>query len=99
MNLRGINDYNEFEEAMIDMGDMRRKLESFGFDVFEAEGHQEEKLKEVFLNFAANGRPKAVIADTIRGYGSRTLTKEEIWFHKAPNAQELSMLCREVDEF
>ncbi len=98
-NLCVIIDDNHSVEAMIDMGDMRRKLESFGFDVFEAEGHQEEKLKEVFLNFAANGRPKAVIADTIRGYGSRTLTKEEIWFHKAPNAQELSMLCREVDEF
>lgn len=98
-NLCVIIDDNHSAEAMIDMGDMRRKLESFGFDVFEAEGHQEEKLKEAFLSFAANGRPKAVIADTIRGYGSRTLTQEEIWFHKAPNAQELSMLCREVDEF
>lgn len=98
-NLCVIIDDNHSAGTMIDMGNMRLKLESFGFDVFEVQGHKEMELKEVFSGFSINGRPKAVIADTIRGYGSRTLIEKDIWFHKAPDAQELSMLCREVDEF
>lgn len=98
-NLCVIIDDNHSVGAMIDMGDMVKKLESFGFDVFEVDGHEEEALTETFAKLQKNGKPKAVIAGTVRGYGSRTLTEKSIWFHKAPNAEELSMLCREVDEF
>lgn len=98
-NLCIIIDDNHSVGAMIDMGDMKKKLESFGFDVFEVDGHSEELLAETFSTFIKNGKPKAVIASTVRGYGSRTLTEKSIWFHKAPNKEELAMLCREVDEF
>lgn len=98
-NLCVIIDDNHSAKAMIDMGDMKRKLEGFGFDVFEVNGHNEDILAKTLSNMPQNGRPKAVIADTVRGYGSKTLTEEEIWFHKAPNAEELEMLCREVDDF
>ena len=57
----------------------------------------EQTFREIGL--LKNGRPKAVVAHTVRGYGSKTLTDHDVWFHKAPNAEELEMLCREVDEF
>jgi hypothetical protein len=39
----------------------------------------------------------AVIAKTVRGYGSKTLISESVWFHKSPNEEELEMLMKEVD--
>lgn len=99
-NLCVIIDDNKSVQAMVDMGDMSKKLNAFGFDVVSVNGHDLCALEQVFLNLDRNnGRPKAVIAHTVRGYGSKTLMSEDIWFHKAPDITELEMLNQEVDKF
>lgn len=99
-NLCVIVDDNSSVGAMVDMGNFREKFLSFGFDVYEANGHDMNELEQVFKSLdRTNGRPKVVIAKTTRGYGSKTMTENDIWFHKAPNAEELDMLMKEVDEF
>lgn len=100
-NLCVIIDDNHSVGAMIDVGDMSRKLDAFGFDVGSVNGHDMDAIEEEIhkLNRLENGKPKAVIADTVRGYGSKTMTAHDIWFHKAPNREELEMLTKEVDAF
>lgn len=100
-NLCVIIDDNDSVGAMVDMGDMHRKLDAFGFDVAVINGHDIDEAEKAFhtVMAAQNGRPKAIIAKTVRGYGSKTMTEHDIWFHKSPNAEELEMLCREVEEF
>lgn len=100
-NLCIIIDDNNSVGAMVDMGDMQKKLDAFGFDVYTINGHDTDEAEKSFRAAMEkqNGRPKAIIAKTVRGYGSKTLTEHDIWFHKAPNAEELEMLCKEVDEF
>lgn len=100
-NLCVVIDDNASVSAMVDMGSFREKLTAFGFDVAEINGHDMEAAEAAFraMGELRNGRPKAVIAHTIRGYGSKTLTDLDVWFHKAPNAEELEALCKEVDAF
>ena len=99
-NLCVIVDDNNSVGAMVDMGSMQQKLEAFGFEVFETDGHDMEAIEKTFRSaMEPNGKPKAVIAKTVRGYGSPTMTDHDIWFHKAPNAEELELLKKEVDEF
>ena len=100
-NLCVIIDDNDSVSAMVDMGSFHDKLAAFGFDVAEVNGHDMSETEKLLLKMREkkNGRPKAIIAHTVRGYGSKTLTEHDVWFHKAPNAEELDMLCREVDEF
>jgi len=99
-NLCVIIDDNNSVGKMADMGSMKEKLSAFGFDVTEIDGHDFTSIEKGFNSIAEkNGCPKAVIARTIRGYGSRTMMDQDIWFHKAPNQQELDMLLKEVDEF
>ncbi len=99
-NLCVIIDDNDSVGTMVDMGSFRAKLEAFGFEVFNVDGHDLAALEDVFSKINdANGKPKAVIARTIRGYGSKTMINNDIWFHKAPNAVELEMLTLEVDKF
>ncbi|MGH4123622.1 MAG: 1-deoxy-D-xylulose-5-phosphate synthase N-terminal domain-containing protein [Clostridium sp.] len=98
-NLCVIIDDNNSVSAMIDMGDMKKKLHSFGFDVYEVNGHNLDELQEVLSKKPKEGCPMAVIAHTVRGYGSKTMMAESIWFHKAPNTHELEMLTVEVDNF
>lgn len=100
-NLCLIIDDNDSVRAMVPMNNMADRLRVFGFDVRCVNGHDEAALERAFLDMRArkNGRPKAVIARTVRGYGSPTMTENDIWFHKAPNAGELVMLQKEVDAF
>lgn len=98
-NLTIIIDDNNSVGAMVDMGDMKAKLSAFNFDVIEVDGHDMKALEKTFkeLKTLKNGKPKAVIAKTIRGYGSKTMIENDIWFHKSPNAEELDMLSKEVE--
>ncbi len=100
-NLCVIIDDNNSVGAMVDMGSMKEKLISFGFDVESINGHDIDEIKETFMQIKCrcNGKPKAVIAQTIRGYGSKTMMENDIWFHKSPDLNELRILCKEVDEF
>jgi transketolase len=99
-NLYVIIDDNNSVGAMIDMGKLDAKLEAFGFDVYTVDGHKLSDIESVFLKAGIqNNRPKAIIAKTVRGYGSQTLMEKDIWYHKAPNKEELEMLYRELDLF
>lgn len=99
-NLYVIVDDNNSAGAMVDMGDFSAKFSSFGFDVYEVNGHDLIEIEKVFKAADTNnGKPKAIIAKTIRGYGSKTMTEHDIWFHKAPCQEELEMFIKEVDEF
>lgn len=100
-NLCVVIDDNDSVGAMVSLNSISKKLEAFNFDVYEVNGHDMAECEKVFkqLKECKNGRPKAVIAHTVRGYGSKTMTDHDIWFHKAPNEEELQLLTKEVDEF
>ena len=100
-NLCIIIDDNDSVKAMIPLADMEKKLEAFGFDVLTINGHDTNALENCFqqLMKLSNSKPKAIIAKTVRGFGSKTLTENDIWFHKAPNTEELISLQKEVNDF
>ena len=80
------------------MGDLANKLEAFGFSVQCVDGHDVGALKDALMR-KSEGKPAAVLAKTVRGYGSKTLMGDRSWFHRWPKADELQVLCGEVDAF
>ncbi len=97
-NITLIIDDNESINNMIKNGlNLPEKLASFGFAAKIVNGHNIEEIKNVLKNRCH--KPTAVIAKTIRGYGCKTLMKDKSWFHRFPKADELPVLCKEVDEF
>lgn len=97
-NLCLIIDNNDSIGKMVTMEPLPEKLESFGFQTFEVNGHNIDELNQV-LKQSCQDKPTAIIAQTQRGYGSKTLMEHNEWFHKAPSEEELQMLLREVDDF
>ena len=82
-NLCMIIDDNNSIGRMIQMGDLKKKLEAFGFSCYQANGHDPEDLEKVIRRSRKNdGKPVAVLAKTVRGYGSKTLMENNEWFHK-----------------
>lgn len=96
-NLTLIVDYNHSLEKMIHVGDMGEKLNAFGFDVIRVDGHDLNQLTDAY--HARTQKPVAVLAETIRGWGSKTLMEDRSWFHRYPGNDELEILFKEVDEF
>ncbi len=96
-NLTLIIDDNRSIERMIHMGDIGAKLKAFGFDVIHVNGHDLSQLHSAFS--ASSDDPIAVIAETKRGWGSKTLMEDRSWFHRYPKEDELEMLLKEVDAF
>ncbi len=66
-----------------------RQIEAFGWHVTEAQGHDFSSLKTAFENAKAiKGRPTAVIAHTVKGYGAKIMENKAGWHHHLPNEEE-----------
>jgi transketolase len=87
-NLYVIVDENKYQamgttEEVMNMGDIRKKLEAFGFSAMDADGHNENELTNKFQNLAqeSNGMPKAIVARTVKGKGVSFMEADNIWHY------------------
>lgn len=74
-NLTIIVDHNKVQSdkqvcQIVDLGDLNRKFESFGWYVARCNGHDYRSIEQVFSEFSViTDRPKVLIADTLKGRG------------------------------
>jgi transketolase len=92
-NLVLIVDQNGFQamgrtSEVLSLGSVRAKFESFGFDVREVDGHDERAIADALTELLANGsgRPKALVANTIKGKGVPFMENDNIWHYTRLNA-------------
>lgn len=84
-NLIAIVDRNRLSsdgetEAVMALGNLKGKIESFGWDCAEVDGHDIEQLVEAFSH-VPSGRPYAVIANTVKGKGISYAENNASWHH------------------
>ena len=92
-NLIAFVDYNKqqldgYTKDIIDLGDLRNKFDSFGWNAIEVDGHDVTAIKEAILS-AKNepNRPSMIVLNTIKGKGwSKTEFKEKV--HHIPLSKE-----------
>ena len=74
-NITAIVDMNKIQsdkpvEEIIDLGDLEKKFETFGWHAARCDGHDFAELERVFGEFRQiKDKPKVLIADTIKGKG------------------------------
>jgi transketolase len=74
-NLIMIVDHNKVQSdkavsQIVDLGDIESKLRAFGWHVARCDGHDPKEIERVLTEFSkVNDRPKALIADTLKGRG------------------------------
>lgn len=99
-NLMIIIDENRFQamgttDEVMCLGDIEAKFRSFGFDAVSVDGHDEAALEECIsrLKAMANGRPKAVVARTVKGKGVSFMEHENAWHYTrlSPETFEAAM--------
>ena len=85
-NLYAIIDNNSFQqtgsnETIMDTQSLKNKWESFGWNTFELDGHDVEKLHSFFSKTNDTQKPTAIIAKTIKGKGFSFSENNNDWHH------------------
>jgi len=99
-NLCVIIDMNGSAAQILPHPDIKYQWEAFGWNVFEADGHDEKELDNVFEKFKNNkyDKPTAIIAHTVKGKGVSFLETHGPWHHKIPNQEEYQAIMQELDQ-
>ncbi len=87
-NLYCIVDQNHSGDGPMDPHDMRKKFEAFGWDAVSINGHDQEQIYTA-LTRRGNGKPLAVIAETIKGNGAKIMENNAEWTHKYPTKEQM----------
>lgn len=67
------------KELIMDQKDLPSKFKSFGFDTYDINGHNHSEIKKSIL--AEHNKPKAIIANTKKGYGISFMQDNPDWHH------------------
>jgi len=91
-NLTAIVDYNHLQtdgttEEVMDIGDVRAKFESFGWDAVEIDGHDMEAIVQALERSRRLDRPAAIVAQTRKGRGVSSM-EGRFGFHGKPPSPE-----------
>lgn len=94
-----IVDNNKSAEQILPVHDMKKKWESFGWEVYEIDGHSEEEIFSALKNisFDLNSKPHLIIANTIKGKGVSFIEGHGPWHHKVPTNEELNKIKEELN--
>lgn len=85
-NLNVIIDRNNFQQTgenknIMDLRNLSDKWKSFGWDVFEINGHDINALNKYFENTNKVNSPKVLIANTLKGKGISFAENNNQWHH------------------
>lgn len=93
-NLMLIVDKNGFQamgttDDVLALGDLSAKFASFGFDTLEVDGHDEAAIDGAIRQLwgTGSGKPKALIARTVKGQGVPFMASDNRWHYTRLNAQ------------
>ncbi len=94
-NLCCIVDHNHSTDRALGLGDLAAKFSSFGWKTAVIDGHDHEQIFNALSN-PDEYLPTAIIAETIKGCGCKTLENNPAWHHRSPSPDELKILLEEL---
>ena len=99
-NLVCFIDYNKsqndgYVKDILDMGDLKSKIKSFGWDTYVIYGHDLEDIDSVMSGLRNHKKPICIILDTVKGKGVSFMEEPE-WHAKAPNEEEYNNALKEL---
>jgi len=97
-NLCCIVDHNHTTDRALSIDSVADKFSAFGWETIEVDGHDHQQILAAFTHFSSrsSSKPFCIVANTIKGYGIKTMENNPEWHHKTPNEQELALLLGEI---
>jgi len=103
-NLMVIVDANGFQamgttDEVMKLGDLNAKFSAFDFDVLSVDGHDMNAISAAVEKLEAmkNGRPKALVAKTVKGKGVSYMENVNAWHYSRLNPDLYAQALREIE--
>ena len=103
-NLRVIIDKNNFQQTgsnkqIMDLGNLKEKWKSFGWETDELNGHSLNEIKNYFDEQKENKKPKILIANTIKGKGFSFSENNNDWHHSIMTNKIYEEALKELESY
>jgi transketolase len=85
-----------FTDDIMPIDPLKDKWLSFNWDVVEINGHRIEQLVHELKTKPA-GKPKIIIANTVKGNGIKHMANNPQWHGRAPSKKHLPILIKELE--
>ena len=87
---------DDFVDVQMEIGDIAKKIESFGWNIREINGHHMSEIVDA-LNWSRHTKgPCAIVAHTVKGKGVSFMENNPSFHGKAPNDEELRKALEEL---
>jgi transketolase len=85
-------------DDVMNLGSMKNKLTAFNFETEEIDGHSEAALNSVLekLVMSKSGRPKAIVANTVKGKGVSFMEGKNHWHYTRLNEETYHAALKEL---
>jgi len=83
-------------KEILNVDPLKDKWQAFGWDVQEIDGHSFEEIEKSFAA-PSNGKPRAIIARTIKGKGVSFMEGDNVYHYKAPSEEEYRKAMKELE--
>jgi transketolase len=103
-NLTAIVDRNGlqisgFTEKVMAHEDLRARWLSFGWNVYEIDGHDIAAIDQALVQAKTRrGQPTVILAKTVKGYGYSGAENQAGWHHKVPTQEQYEAIMKELSE-
>lgn len=102
-NLTVILDDNKFQndgssEMVMYCPNYKERLQAFGFYVVEIDGHNISEIWEALKNEHVDNVPKAIVANTVKGYGVSFMENNNSWHHSRLTQKNYEHAMKELEE-
>lgn len=100
-NLTVIVDRNNYQQtgkniSIMDLKNLKDKFISFGCDAYEIDGHDLKQIYKTLLKKNVKGKPKIIIANTIKGKGFKIFENDNAWHHSVITKSIYKNICKEL---
>jgi len=101
-NLTAIIDHNGLQisgpiKDVMNSEPLFEKYEAFGFDVQEVDGNDMAQLVTALSAPNETGKPRLILADTVKGKGVSFAENQAAWHHKVPTEEQYQEGLQEFD--
>ena len=84
-------------DEVLNMGSVKAKFEAFGWDVYDVDGHNIAQLIEAFEAKHVAGKPKMIVANTIKGKGISFMENNNEWHHNVLTKSKYEIALAELE--
>ena len=86
----------DYVEKIIGTTGWHKKWESFGWEVDDVDGHNVKDIKKILLKKTLSGKPRLIIAHTVKGKGVSIMENNPNWHFKLPGRKEMEIFKKEL---